>query len=595
MSVLLLKPSFTKTRYPRWILCLLSIAGTAFLWTNIALSFPQILGVWVDVKSIPVNREEIGKIVERLKEAHFNAIFLESFYNGQTIYPSPFLASLGLPAQMETFAQEGIDPLKIFLEEAHRRGVAVHAWIHFFYVSRNEPGAILSRFPHWAVVSREGKAGYQSGTNFLFWLCPLEEEVEAFYQKLLKELANRYDLDGIQFDYFRFPEPTLADTCYAEKHRRKFLEEYGVDPITINPRRDGEFAERWIRFRSDGLTDFARNLTRTLREKYPHLRLSCAVKPLGFPLKRYPGSLQDWPRWAEEGLFDFLVPMTYSSRPAEFEGMLLWAKTFAPQIPLLSGVWTVNLTTSTILEEIERAQQYPLEGLVLFAYPYLTDETLRALSRLEPQEKEKRAIPPLSFYRENARTIKALFTREPITVDGKLQEKTWQAIPFESSFSLLTGGPSEKKSEVAVRYDEKNLYLAFRLQQFPQREDRFTKRDEPVFYEDSLEVYLDPSGNEGIFYQLAVNEAQGLYDSSSLTGPSWNGNWKVGIARDGDTLTAEVAIAFADLEVERPEKGDTWGINFYRNEPQEGMFCAFSPVPGVYAAPTLLGKLQFEN
>jgi len=568
------------------VLLFLSLGNTAF---------PQTLGVWVDVKSIPTTREGITALVAQLHEARFNAIFLESFYNGKSIYPSPFLASLGLSPQMETFAQARIDPLRVFLDEAHRRGMKVHAWLHMFYIGRNEPGEILTRFPYWAVLSKEGKPGYQSGTNFLFWLCPMEEEVEQFYRGLLEELAERYDLDGIQFDYFRFPEPTLADTCYAEKHRRAFLEQYGADPITIDPLKDGELAQAWIRFRSGILTELARNLTKSLKEKHPRLQLSCAVKPLGFPLMRYPGSLQDWPRWAEEGLFDFLIPMTYSSRPAEFEGMLLWAKTFAPDIPLLAGVWTVNLSTATILEEMERSRKYPLKGLVFFAYPYLTAETLQAIAAWKPEETLQRSIPPVSFYRENARTVSACSTREKITVDGKLTEKTWQEAPFEGSFTLLTGGISEKKSEVAVRYDEKNLYLALRFEQFPQRENRFLKRDEPVFYEDSAEVYLDPFGNQGIFYQLAVNRSGGLYDSFSLTGPSWNGNWTVGVSEDGDTLTIEIAVAFADLGVEKPAEGEIWGINFYRNEPQDNFLSAFSPVPGVYAASTLLGKLRFEK
>ncbi|NSW75175.1 MAG: family 10 glycosylhydrolase [Candidatus Atribacteria bacterium] len=579
----------------KWIFFLSFFIGMWFVWQGFVVASPPIRGVWIDTKSIPTTRESITAIIERLQEAHFNAIFLESFYNGKTVYPSQFLASLGLSPQMDIFARSEIDPLQIFLEEAHKRGMEIHAWMHIFYISRNEPGELLTHFPHWAVVSKDGKPGYQSGTNFLYWLCPLEEEVQNFYHKLLEELADRYPLDGIQFDYYRFPEPTLADTCYAEKHRRALLKQYGVDPITIDPLKDGDLSQAWIQFRADGLTEFTRTLTTNLKKNHPQIRLSCAVKPLGFPIKRYPGSLQDWPRWAEENLFDFLVPMTYSSRPAEFEGMLLWIRTFAPHTPLLAGIWTMNLNTSTILEEIERAKQYPLSGLVFFAYPYLTDEIMKALSQREPYEHEARTIPSVSFYRENARTIKASFTQEPIAVDGKLDEPTWQKILFQNQFTLLSGGPSEKKTEVAVQYDETKLYFAIRMEDFPERPLRFGTRDEPVFYEDSAEIYLDPFGNEGIFYQLAINGNGGIYDSFSLTGPSWNGNWEIGVERTGSTLTMEVAIPFAELKVQKPEPGSTWGINFYRNEPQDGLFSAFSPVPGVYPAVTLLGKLRFEK
>ncbi|MEN3185025.1 MAG: family 10 glycosylhydrolase [Atribacterota bacterium] len=579
----------------KWILTVFLFTGMLYAWQSFVFASSPIRGVWIDTKSIPSAREGIASMLERLKEAHFTTIFLESFYNGKTIYPSQFLASLGFSPQMDAFAQFGIDPLQIFLEEAHKRGIEVHAWMHIFYISRNEPGELLSHFPHWAVVGKDGKPGYQSGTNFLYWLCPLEKEVQDFYQKLLEELAERYPLDGIQLDYYRFPEPTLIDTCYAEKHRREFLNQYGIDPISIDPLEDGKLYQAWIQFRADRLTEFTRTLTTNLKKKRPQIRLSCAVKPLGFPIGRYPGSLQDWPRWAKENLFDFLAPMTYSSRPAEFEGMLLWTRTFAPRAPILAGVWTVNLPAFTILEVIERAERYPLFGLSLFACPYLTNEILKALSQREPQKHKSRAIPPVSFYRENVRIIKAFFTKEPIIVDGKLDEFTWEQVSFQNQFTLLTGGPSKKKTEVAVQYDETKLYFAIRMENFPERSLRFRKRDEPVFYEDSVEIYLDPFGNEGIFYQLAVNAHGGFYDSFSLTGPSWNGNWEIGVERDGSTLVLEIAIPFAELKTQKPQPGTTWGINFYRNEPQDGLFSAFSPVPGVYPAATLLGKLQFEN
>lgn len=570
-------------------LMLLFLQGTA-------LAFSSLRGVWIDVKSIPPDQQKIVELLDQLHKAQFNALFVESFYNGKTIYPSPFLSSLGLPPQMEVFSKTQIDPLKIIIEAAHHRGMEVHAWLHFFYIHCNEPGEILSRFPHWAVVSKEGKPGYQSGPNFLYWLCPLEKEVETFYQGLLQDLAERYDLDGIQFDYFRFPELTLADTCYAEKHRHEFYSQYGTDPLTIDPLENRTLSKAWNIFRSEGLTEFTRTITRALKEKHPHLRLSCSVKPLGFPLGRYPGALQDWPQWAGEGLFDFLIPMTYSSRPEEFEGMLLWVSTFLAETPtpFLGGIWTVNLSPNTILEEIERAQKYPLQGVVLFAYPYLTPELLETLTHFVPPSPQIRKIPPLSFYRENARTVYAQGVSGPITLDGKLEEPSWQEIPFQGNFVGLCGEENTKKTEIALQYDDQALYVGFRLENFPSTILRFLERDKPVFYENSVELYLDPSGNEGLWYQFACNEGGGTYDAFSLAGPNWNGNWTVEFFRQGETLSGEMIIPFSDLGVKEPKKGEVWGINFYRNEPQENRFEAFSIVPGVYPAATFLGELQFE-
>ena len=68
----------------------------------------------------PLTEEGIRDMVRRIDSANFNALLVESFYLGETIYPSSFLASQGLPSQMSAFKKAGIDPLKIIVEEAHR-------------------------------------------------------------------------------------------------------------------------------------------------------------------------------------------------------------------------------------------------------------------------------------------------------------------------------------------------------------------------------------------------------------------------------------------------------------------------------------------
>lgn len=107
----------------------------------------------------------------------------------------------------------------------------VHAWMHIFHISLDEAGPILNLYSHWAVVSKEGKPGYQSDNYFFFWLCPMEKEVWDFYLSLLSEITEKYPIDGIRLDYCRFPELTLADTCYAKTPRQSFLESYGIDPV----------------------------------------------------------------------------------------------------------------------------------------------------------------------------------------------------------------------------------------------------------------------------------------------------------------------------------------------------------------------------
>ncbi len=565
---------------------------------SIPLEAQTLRGVWIDTRSIPPTREEVKNLLGRLHRFGVNAVFVESFYQGETIYPSPFLASLGLHKQRETFAQAGIDPLQVFVEEAHRLSMEVHAWIHMFYISLNNPGGLLSLYPHWAVVNREGKPGYQSGNNFFFWLCPMEEEVENFYLQLLTELAERYPVDGIQLDYFRFPEFTLADTCYAESHRKMFTEQYGIDPLTLSPTENPQMYTEWTEFRSQQLTNFARHITKALKEKFPKLTLSCAVKPMGFPLGLYPGTIQDWPIWGKEGLFDFLVPMTYSSRPAEFEGLLRWAGIFLEGTPFAPGIWTVNMNPESVLEEVKRAYHYPIRGVILFAYPYLNDDTFTLLAQgpFRRAPTEDKTFPPISFYQEKRRMVRARSVTQTILIDGALDEAVWQEADWQKSFTTITGEKASRDTSVAVLYDTENLYCAFRLTDVSSSSFEVQKRDGPVFYEPSIEVFLDPYGGKGIWYQIATNYGGVIYDSFSLRGPSFNGSWKVATSFDSSSLTLaiEMALPFQDLG-KTPKRGEIWGANFYRNEPQAGELSGLSPIPGIYAAPTLLGQLLFEE
>ena len=584
----------------RFLLGLLLIFGFGVL--VYAGELPELRGVWIDVRSIPGDEAGVRHMVERLSRAHFNALFVESFYRGETIYPSEFLESTGLPAQMEHFRRLGFDPLRVFVEEAHRRNMQVHAWFHMFYVGLDAPGPILSAFPQWAARNRDGSSGYTQGGKRFFFVCPLHEGVLEFYKGLLGEVVERYDLDGVHFDYFRFPDPTIADTCYCEACRQAFRKVKGFDPLALDPVENFEVYREWVAFRAEGLSDFAASLSAHLRRLRPELLLSCAVKPFGFPLEGYPGFLQDWPTWGRKGIFDFLVPMTYSSRPQEFEGMLRFVRTFLRGVPFCAGIWCMGMDVATVLEEIQRAKRHTPCGIVLFAYPYLGDDLLAALSRdafatfSPPPGKED--FPHLVFspldpqdFLEKRRTIRAKRVDEPCVVDGVLEE-LWQEADWQGGFSLIVGGKPSRDTKVAVLYDEECLYVAYVLEGEPQK-GKITQRDGPVFYDDSVELFLDPWASRSFFFQFAANLIGTQYDGSSFLGARFDGTWQVGVAEVMGATVVEMAIPFKTLGRGTPRVGECFGVNFCRNDLTQGEFSTWTEMPGIYGASFFFGTLEF--
>ncbi|NPV53399.1 MAG: family 10 glycosylhydrolase [Firmicutes bacterium] len=566
-------------------------------------------GIWIDAKSIPSDPDAIRAMVRRLKDANFNMIFPEVLYQGSTIFFSGTAASEGIQPQMPRFS--GMDPLAILIDEAHRFSIEVHAWFSMFYVGLNTPGPILGRHPEWAAINRQGEIGYRQGVNRFYWVCPMHPGVREYYTRLVQEVARKYDIDGVHLDYIRYPDPIQGDFCYSPEHREDFKAKYGVDPLDLDPEADPERYKLWNKVRADAVTEVVRSIAGELRQSKPGARLSCAIAPRGMPIELNSGLLQDWPEWASRGYVDMLIPMTYSSRPNEMKALLTWSQYFSRgAVPVYAGIQGFGLSgPEGLLAQVNSALEQGAGGVVIFAYPYLTDESLAALKAGPfatataevgtpgnlPQNRpfseafERQGEPP--------RMIQAIRVATPPVIDGMLDDEAWQLAGWQSGFKLITGeGDAREQTSVAVCYDDSRLYIALRMAD--ERPDLIsasvTSRDGPVFYDDSVEVFLDPAHTHSFYYHFAVNLFGTQYDSYSRTGPSWNGTWRARASTTGDGWVMEMAIPIDEIAKSRPTAGTIWGANFNRTMLRLQEFSGWAFTPGTFHAPSFFGDIIFE-
>ena len=592
---------------------ILFILFTILAPATLTHALPEFRGVWIDVRSIPNTRDGIEAMVKELASAHFNAILVESFYLGKTIYPSDFLAQQGLTSQMEVYEQTNLDPLAAFIESAHSYNMQVHAWFDMFYVGLNQPGELLEKFPAWQSIQRDGTVGYTQGKNHFYWACPLHQGVKEFYIGLLIEVLQNYDLDGIHLDYLRFPDTTIADTCYAQEHREHFLSQYGVDPIAIDPFTQPDVYRLWNSYRAQSVTGLLAEINTRVHQIKPDIILSVAVQPRGMPIELNPGFLQNWPFWTENHYLDVLIPMTYSSRVNEMKGLTYWVNTFLlGNLPAFAGIQAFNLPDIKNLSQmVEFSRLAQFQGSVIFAYPYLNSEILDSLKQGPFQEKAEapsrkylnslvpvEKVQVVQYSHPNPRTIKAQLIHEVIQVDGLLHEKSWEKADFQNEFSLITGeGLASSQTTVACLFSPTYLYIMFQVDDSPEQNRKITiyQKDGPVFYDDSVEVFIDPWFSSSFYYHLSLNSIGTQYDSFSRTGPSWNANWEVAIQEKTSGWTVEIAIPFSELEIQSPHPGEQWGINFNRTDIILGEFSGWSPTPGTFHAPSFFGILEFEK
>ena len=171
-------------------------------------------------------------------------------------------------------------------------------------------------------------------------------------------------------------------------------------------------------------------------------------------------------------------------------------------------------------------------------------------------------------------TIHALPITSPITLDGRLNEPAWQQATKISNFTqreLHEGKPATERTEVAVLYDAKNVYVGVWC--YDDQPDKIVasqmQRDFDFSTDDNFQVILDTYGDKRNGYLFITNPNAARADilisrNGESSNGSWDGVWNVKTTRTAQGWFAEFEIPFSTL---RFSKGNhqVWGINFERN------------------------------
>ena len=154
----------------------------------------ELKGVWL--RPTETTEDQIISTLDKLKADGFNNVFLETYFHGKTIFPSQIMNKYGFNIQNENFI--GIDPLAIWIKEAHKRNIKVHIWFQSFYVGNKppqyNPTSILAVQPDWGNKTKKfadipGATKSASEHNGYF-LDPANPEVQEFLKELIKEIIN---------------------------------------------------------------------------------------------------------------------------------------------------------------------------------------------------------------------------------------------------------------------------------------------------------------------------------------------------------------------------------------------------------------------
>lgn len=366
-----------------------------------------IQGIWH--RPVEMSRGDVAKTLEFFRNSGINTVFLETFYHGYTLFPSETMVTYGLPKQHPSFAVLN-DPLQVWLEEAHQRGMSIHPWIETFYAgnqvappsSDSKMGPILNKYPDWANVAFKDRfTGHISPSPLetgSYFLDPYQPDVQEFLLTLMTELVNRYDIDGLQLDYIRHPSAMPegkpghlgSSWGYTAAARRAFYQQRHVDPaqFTLNgiQRSQKKAWAQWKQFKNDSVSRFVHEIslmTHGYNQTNPEYSviLSAAVFPK--PSESLGRKHQDWPLWVRKKWLDAIVPITLTSAIKVVDSDIKLVRSIAPSdVQVISGVFGAfnQNTPDHLLGQIEAARFRGANGFSVFDSAHLTGKMGRAMS-----------------------------------------------------------------------------------------------------------------------------------------------------------------------------------------------------------------------
>jgi uncharacterized lipoprotein YddW (UPF0748 family) len=259
--------------------------------------------IWV-VRHAYQSPKEIAAVMETCRSAGFNTVLFQVRGNGTAYYRS----------RIEPFSEDyggrdpGFDPLTVACREAHRRGMALHAWVNVIPAWRGQqpppwPEHVYHRHPEWLWYDQNGR---RQPLGWYVSLNPCLPEVRQYLVGVFEEIVRNYAVDGLHLDYIRFPSevsPRGADYPYDARTLRLYRAATGLTPR--------QNKASWIRWRTAQVTQLVRDIRAATRRARPDLKLTAAVWADMDGVRR--DYFQDGAAWIREGLVDLAFTMNYTT------------------------------------------------------------------------------------------------------------------------------------------------------------------------------------------------------------------------------------------------------------------------------------------
>ncbi len=318
------------------------------------------LGAWWPGYFTP---QEVDATIAAAKKAGINALFIQVRKNADAYYKSNI-------EPRGSGVAPGFDPLAYTIDKAHANGIRVHAWVNVLRVGSSRPPTdpknVLNLHPEWVCKTVDGKTMGTEGVYF----DPGVRAANDYIVKVILDIATRYNVDGIQMDYIRYPGINFG---YSDIALARYYAETGTatKPDPKDP--------KWQQWKRNQVTNLAKAIYTRLHAVKPNIVVSASTItwgrcPTDFTMgDAYATVCQDWKAWMADGILDVNLPMCYKVQRTpqgaqSFAGWLDGFNRWNGGRATYVGIDVDNNDDAGVLAQIDAVRKAGLEGFVLYKF-----------------------------------------------------------------------------------------------------------------------------------------------------------------------------------------------------------------------------------
>lgn len=309
----------------------------------------EVRAVWYE--PLEKDAEGVAETVKKLKENGINQLCIGVQNSYETIIPLPE----SFPFKQKS-SLNGFDLLAEYVKVCHENGIELVVCMPVFH------NAKAFYKDEWATATNNG----EKGENNLFY-SPANDEYFDYLLSFVEYLITRYDIDGLQLDYVRYPYyDGTTDYGYDENTKTVFEQTTGISASVVDEIAKQGMSHKnwndWVNFKAGIVTKRVSQINDLVDSLRPDIYLSACLAADYSYIQTY---CQNGKEWVESGIVDAIYPMSYAT--GIMASQTQYFSSFDADYYLFegSGSYTSFSKDEQLLQVLE-SREYGADGIAFF-------------------------------------------------------------------------------------------------------------------------------------------------------------------------------------------------------------------------------------